>query len=122
MTTTLLSHSRTLKARELGILSPNLEELAPLQPNLVISRDSNALDVADQLTRIAPVVTVGPDGSWRPDLVAAGEALERSADVGACLDEYDRLLATTRAAARDALGATVASECVRLFARVDDLL
>lgn len=49
-------------------------------------------------------------------------ALGRTADVDARLDEYDRLLAATRAAARDALGATVASECVRLFAKVDDLL
>jgi iron complex transport system substrate-binding protein len=75
---------------------PNLEVIASLRPDLVLTRDSNIEELLDQLVAIAPVLPVGsgvdPNNSgddWRADLQRVAGWLGREDRLGAALAEYD---------------------------------
>ncbi len=69
------------------IAEPALEEIAALQPDLILSNSVRHADIYDQLSGIAPTVFAEAIGeTWEDNLRLAGEALGRS-------DEAEQLLA-----------------------------
>ncbi len=88
---------------------PNLELIASLRPDLILTRDSNIEELRDQLVAIAPVLPVGsgvdPDNTaddWRADLQRVAGWLGREDRFGRVLADYDARLrdVTARHAAR----------------------
>lgn len=81
------------------IAEPALEEIAALEPDLILSNAVRHADVHDQLSAIAPTVFAEAIGeTWEDNLRLAGEALDMA-------EEADQLLAahTQRAAEVGAL-------------------
>lgn len=68
---------------------PNLELIASLRPDLILTRDSNIEELVDQLRPIAAMVPVKPDGPWRPDLEGVAAALGRTEQLAGVLAAYD---------------------------------
>jgi iron complex transport system substrate-binding protein len=68
---------------------PNLELIASLRPDLILTRDSNIEAFLDELRPLAPLVPVTPDGPWRTDLEGVAEALQRSDRLAEVLAVYD---------------------------------
>ncbi|MGY1681949.1 ABC transporter substrate-binding protein [Geodermatophilus sp. SYSU D01176] len=69
------------------IAEPALEEIAALEPDLILSNAVRHAEIYDQLSAIAPTVFAEAVGeTWEDNLRLAGEALGRS-------DEADQLLA-----------------------------
>lgn len=76
---------------------PNLEQIASLRPDLVITRDSNIADIRDELVTIAPVLPVGSGtddttntaDDWRADLQQVASWLGREDRLGETLATYD---------------------------------
>ncbi|MGY1669300.1 ABC transporter substrate-binding protein [Geodermatophilus sp. SYSU D00710] len=81
------------------IAEPDLEAIAALEPDLILSNSVRHADVYEQLAGIAPTVfaeTIGE--SWQENLLLAGEALGREEQARELLDAY-----TARAAEVGAL-------------------
>lgn len=57
---------------------PDLEQIAALRPDLILTRQSNVDDLLDELRPIAPLVAVQGDGPWRTDLEAVAQQLGRA--------------------------------------------
>jgi iron complex transport system substrate-binding protein len=71
------------------IAEPDLEAVAALEPDLVLSNSVRHADVYDQLSAIAPTVFAESIGeSWQENLLLAGEALGRSDDAQRLLDDH----------------------------------
>ncbi len=71
------------------IAEPDLEAIAALEPDLVLSNAVRHAEVYEQLAGIAPTVFAEAIGeSWQENLLLAGEALGRSGEARALLDEY----------------------------------
>lgn len=73
------------------INEPNLEKIAQLDPDLILSSKVRHENFYDQLSKIAPTVfteTVGQ--SWKKNLELHGEALGRSSAAAALLEDYER--------------------------------
>ncbi len=93
-TSGLLSYlqDRTENVEIVGTIpSPNLEAIAALQPDLILSSKLRHEDIYGQLTGIAPTVfaeTVGV--AWKENFLLAGEALGKRADAERILDEYQQ--------------------------------
>jgi iron complex transport system substrate-binding protein len=69
------------------IAGPALEQIAALEPDLILSNAVRHADIHDQLSAIAPTVFAEAIGeTWEDNLRLAGEALNRS-------DEAEELLA-----------------------------
>jgi iron complex transport system substrate-binding protein len=69
------------------IAEPALEEIAALEPDLILSNAVRHAEIYDQLSAIAPTVFAEAIGeTWEDNLRLAGEALDRS-------DEAEELLA-----------------------------
>lgn len=71
---------------------PDLELIASLAPDLILTRDSNIEELIDRLRPLAPLipVTSGNGDPWRPELEAIAEALGRRDEVSGPLGAYDR--------------------------------
>jgi iron complex transport system substrate-binding protein len=77
------------------IESPDLEAIAALRPDLILSNEVRHADIYDQLSAIAPTVYAERVGvAWKDTLRLAGDALDRRA-------EADRLLADHEARAAE---------------------
>lgn len=68
---------------------PNLELIASLRPDLILTRRSNIENLLDELRPLAPLVPVEADGPWRSDLERVADALERTDELAATLAAYD---------------------------------
>ncbi len=71
------------------IAEPDLEAIAALEPDLVLSNSVRHAEVYEQLSGIAPTVFAEAIGeSWQDNLLLAGEALGRAEEAQALLDGY----------------------------------
>lgn len=77
---------------------PNLEQIAGLRPDLVLTRGSNITELRDELATLAPLVPVDADGeiTWRPDLEQVAATLGREDRLAGPLSDYDARLAAVR--------------------------
>ena len=72
------------------IASPNLEAIAALQPDLILSTTLRDDALYDKLSSIAPTVFAsGPGTAWREDFLLIGEALNRGEQARNALDDFD---------------------------------
>ncbi|WP_129668495.1 ABC transporter substrate-binding protein [Phytoactinopolyspora endophytica] len=70
---------------------PNIEQIASLQPDLIIGTETRHSTLYDQLSDIAPTVFMASQADPWPDNVRlVGEALNRSDEAETVLDEYQR--------------------------------
>jgi iron complex transport system substrate-binding protein len=71
------------------IAEPDLEAIAALEPDLILSNSVRHADVYEQLAQIAPTVFAESIGeSWQENLLLAGEALGREDEAQRLLDEH----------------------------------
>lgn len=93
-TSGLLSYlqDRTQGVEIVGTIpEPNLEAIAALQPDLILSSKLRHEDIYGQLTGIAPTVFAEKVGvAWKENFLLAGEALGKRADAERILDEYQQ--------------------------------
>ncbi|GAA0613991.1 iron-siderophore ABC transporter substrate-binding protein [Sporichthya brevicatena] len=73
------------------IAKPNLEAIAALQPDLILSSTLRDDALYDKLSAIAPTVFAnGPGTAWREDFLLVGEALNRGQEARDALADFDR--------------------------------
>ena len=90
------------------IAEPNLEAIAALQPDLILSNKVRHEDIYPQLARIAPTVFAERVGAvWKDNLGLAAEALGREDDATAALAAYEKDAAALGASVGDPAGTTV---------------
>ena len=90
------------------IAEPNLEAIAALQPDLILSNKVRHEDIYPQLARIAPTVFAERVGAvWKDNLGLAAEALGREDDAAAALAAYEKDAAALGASVGDPAGTTV---------------
>jgi len=90
---------------------PDIEKIATLRPDLILTRASNIEELRDRLAALAPLVPVDDDGKirWRPDLEQTAATLGRTDRLGPLLEAYDAKLAGVKERhARAIADATVA--------------
>lgn len=90
---------------------PDLERIASLRPDLILTRASNIEELRDPLAALAPLVPVDTDGviRWRPDLEQTAATLGRTDRLAPLLDAYDEQIARVKDShARRLADATVA--------------
>lgn len=88
---------------------PNLEAIAALDPDVIIGRQNNLDDFADELSQIAPLVPIDTDLPWRESLEQVGALLHQETAVAAAVGEYDALLGAVAERHAEAIGsATIA--------------
>jgi len=69
---------------------PNLEAIAALEPDLILSNTVRHKDIYDQLSQIAPTVFAGDVGdTWKETLRLAGDALGKRAKADELIAEYE---------------------------------
>ena len=72
------------------IAEPALEEIAALEPDLILSNAVRHAEIYDQLSSIAPTVFAEAIGeTWEDNLRLAGEALDRSDEAEELLTGYE---------------------------------
>jgi iron complex transport system substrate-binding protein len=72
------------------IEEPDLEAIAALDPDLILTNRVRHEDLAEQLSTIAPTVYAEAIGeTWRENLLLAAEALDRTAEAERLLAEHD---------------------------------
>ena len=87
------------------IEEPDLEAIASLQPDLILSATVRHEQIYDQLTQIAPTVfTAGSGTNWREGFELVADALGRAEAGDAALAEYDERV--------DAVGAAIGADDV----------
>jgi iron complex transport system substrate-binding protein len=70
---------------------PNLEAIAALQPDLILSNKVRHEDLYDQLSQIAPTVFAERVGAvWKDNLLLAAEALGLEDEAEFALEEYEQ--------------------------------
>ncbi len=81
---------------------PNLEQIAALQPDLILGAKVRHEALYDQLSQIAPTVFSESSGTdWTSQVTLTGDALNRSTEADALLAEFDE----RAAAVGEAIGA-----------------
>ena len=76
------------------IAEPNLEAIAALEPDLILSNRVRHEELYDQLSRIAPTVFAEEIGAaWKDNVALAGEALGREDDAAAAMEQYEQAAA-----------------------------
>ncbi len=74
---------------------PNLEQIAALQPDLILGAKVRHEALYDQLSQIAPTVFSESSGTdWKSQVTLTGDALNRSTDAEALLAEFDERAAS----------------------------
>ncbi len=83
---------RTRDIRIVGTIEePNLEAIAALDPDLIISNEVRHPEIYDQLSGIAPTVYAAEvNGAWKDTLRLVGDALNKRADADRLLDGHLR--------------------------------
>ena len=90
------------------IAEPNLEAIAALRPDLILSNKVRHEDIYPQLAQIAPTVFAERVGAvWKDNLGLAAEALGREDDAAAALAAYEQDAAALGASVEDPAGTTV---------------
>lgn len=93
------------------IEQPNVEAIAALQPDLILSSKLRHEAIYDQLSRIAPTVFTEEVGvTWKKNFALHGRALGRAEDARRLQAEYEsaaRKLSETLGDERDAMAASV---------------
>lgn len=93
-----------------SIEQPNVEKIAALQPDLILSSKLRHEAIYDQLSRIAPTVFTEEVGvTWKENFLLHAEALGRSERARQLMAEYDRKIAAFRDAMGDRLDDTTVS-------------
>lgn len=73
------------------IIEPNLEAIATLQPDLILSNKVRHEDLYDQLSGIAPTVFAENVGvAWKENFLLAGEALDKREEAERILADYEQ--------------------------------
>jgi iron complex transport system substrate-binding protein len=81
------------------ILEPDLEQIAELEPDLILSAKTRHEDLYDSLIDIAPTVFTETSGEgWRDSVSTVGEALNRATEAETLLEDYDSKVAEVREA------------------------
>ncbi|MGX5655833.1 ABC transporter substrate-binding protein [Geodermatophilus nigrescens] len=71
------------------IAEPDLEAIAALEPDLILSNSVRHADLYDQLAQVAPTVFAEAIGeTWQENLLLAGEALGREEQAQDLLEEF----------------------------------
>ncbi len=80
---------------DLGLrLEPNVEAIAAAQPDLILVNAAGAEGIYDKLSQIAPTVqTEGTGVNWKQDFLLVADALGRTEQAQAYLDEFHRTAA-----------------------------
>jgi iron complex transport system substrate-binding protein len=89
---------------------PNLEAIAALQPDLILSNQVRHAEIYDQLSQIAPTVFAEKVGAaWKDNFVLAAEALGLEDEGADALTEYEAAAAELGEAIGDPAGTTVSA-------------
>jgi iron complex transport system substrate-binding protein len=92
------------------ISEPNLEAIAALEPDLILSNKVRHEDLYDELSQIAPTVFAERVGAvWKENLALAAEALGREQQATEALEEYEQAAADLGESLGDAAGTTVSA-------------
>jgi len=90
------------------IAEPALEEIAALEPDLILSNAVRHAEIYDQLSAIAPTVFAEAIGeTWEDNLRLAGQALDRSGEAEELLAGYEERAAEVGALYGDPAGTEV---------------
>jgi iron complex transport system substrate-binding protein len=90
------------------IAEPNLEAIAALEPDLILSNAVRHAEIYDQLAAIAPTVFAADVGdTWKDNLLLDAEALGLQEEAVAALAEYEERAAAVGESLGDASGTTV---------------
>jgi len=88
----------------IGNAELNLEQIAALDPDLILARDIYLDDgAAEQLQTIAPILPVAGDGPWRDDLQQVAAWMRRTDRLDEALADYDLALADVTSRHAEAL-------------------
>lgn len=88
-----------------GVAQPNLERIAALKPDLILSESIRHAKIYPQLSQIAPTVFVEDAGpSFKQNLEVFADALGRSAEATKLLDEYKGKIAALQKGAAQPVG------------------
>ncbi|UOY03582.1 ABC transporter substrate-binding protein [Blastococcus sp. PRF04-17] len=89
---------------------PNLEAIAALEPDLILSNKVRHQELYDELSQIAPTVFAERVGAvWKENVALAAEALGREDEAQAALDEYETAAADLGEAIGEPSGTTVSA-------------
>lgn len=89
-------------------LSPDLEAIAVLQPDLILGNKRRHEKIYDQLSAIAPTVFAESiQGTWKANLVLYAEATGKAAEGGTLLADYEGRLAKIQTELGDRVNETV---------------
>jgi iron complex transport system substrate-binding protein len=92
------------------IAEPNLEEIAALQPDLILSNVVRHEDIYDQLSQIAPTVFAADLGdTWKENLLLDAEALGKEDEAQDLLDEYEQEATELGEGIGDPAGTTISA-------------
>jgi iron complex transport system substrate-binding protein len=92
------------------IAEPDLEAIAALEPDLILSNVVRHEDVYDQLSQIAPTVFAADVGdTWKENLLLDAEALGLEEEAAGLLDEYEADAAALGEDIGDPAGTTVST-------------
>jgi iron complex transport system substrate-binding protein len=90
------------------IAEPNLEAIAALEPDLILSNAVRHADIYEQLAAIAPTVFAADVGdTWKENLLLDAEALGLEERAEAAVAEYEQRAAALGDSLGDAAGTTV---------------
>jgi iron complex transport system substrate-binding protein len=92
------------------IAEPNLETIAALQPDLILSNKVRHEDLYAQLSQIAPTVFAERVGAvWKDNFTLAAEALGLDDEAATALEEYEQQAAELGVSLGAAAGTTVSA-------------
>jgi iron complex transport system substrate-binding protein len=87
---------------------PNLEAIAALQPDLILSNEVRHADLYDELSRIAPTVFAADLGdTWKENFALAAEALGMEEEAEQVMADYRQAAADLAKSLGDPAGTTV---------------
>jgi len=90
------------------IAEPNLEAIAALQPDLILSNKVRHEDLYAQLSQLAPTVFAERVGAvWKDNFALAAEALGLEDEAAAAMADYERAAAALGESLGDPAGTTV---------------
>lgn len=92
------------------IEEPNLEKIATLEPDLILSSKLRHEAIYDQLSQIAPTVFTETTGvTWKSNFDKHAEAMNRKAEAKKIMDDYGRRTEEFQKTMGDRLGETEVS-------------
>jgi iron complex transport system substrate-binding protein len=92
------------------IAEPNLEEIAALQPDLILSNKTRHEELYDELSQIAPTVFAERVGAvWKENFLLDAEALGLEEEAAEALAEYEDAAARLGESIGDPAGTTISA-------------